>query len=514
MVARSAAPCTGRIHPTENSMNLHQSLVAAVASFFVLTLGAAAGGVSPAGNDSAQTLAPEVIRADFAALYAGLQSAHANVYAQRSQADYDARYEQMLATFDQPMSRFDVTMAFQRFAAYGNVGHARIEFPNQAFEDFRANGGKVLSLYPRVVDGVVYVGNNLTGDDRIKDGDQWVAIDGQPMAHWLQRAAEHISADSEYLARSLMEFTFPRDLWAVVGERDRFEVTLRRDAELFTLSVGATTRDAKGATSAQQSDVFMLDSNARESRMLNDAIAYLKPGPFYNVDSPSRPWDNAAFVSFIDKAFTQFIDGDAKWLIVDLRQNPGGANSFSAPMLAWIADRPFRFFSEFLIRSSDEAAASNAARLTAQDDPNSVSAQFAKRYDEVPRGQMFKFDLPFAQPRDAARFEGQVVALVNRHSFSNAVNVAAIVQDYGFGIIAGEATADLATTYGSMEQFELPQTGIRVGFPKSHIIRPSGDRTPGGVTPDWTITSPVGPQKDDVVLNALVERIVREPRRR
>lgn len=455
----------------------------------------------------AEMLAPEVIRADFAELYEGLQSAHADLYAQRSKTQYDARYDQMLAGFTDPMSRFDVHMAFQRFAAYGNVGHARIEFPNEAYQVYRENGGKVLALYPRVVDGVIYVGDNYTGNDRIRAGDEIIAIDGEPMSLWLERAAEHISADTAYLAQSLMEFSFPRDLWALTGERDAFEVSLRRGAKPFTLNVRTTTSTEQEKVSTGTEDSFTLDSNSRAFRMLTDNIAYLMPGPFYNFDNPSRPWDNATFLTFVDEAFQNFLEHNATDLVIDLRQNPGGDNSFSDPMLAWFADEPFRFYSEFLIRSSDEAAASNAARLDAQGDPQSVSARFARSYDEVPRGEVFDFDLPYAQPRDGKRFTGRVVALVNRHSFSNAVNVAAIIQDYEFGLIAGEKTSDMATTFGSMEQFTLSRTGINVGFPKAHIIRPSGARTPDGVAPDWPITSPTGPRSEDVVLNALIERL-------
>jgi hypothetical protein len=52
------------------------------------------------------------------------------------------------------------------------------------------------------------------------------------------------------------------------------------------------------------------------------------------------------------------------------------------------------------------------------------------------------------------------------------VSVAALVQDCKFGTIVGEETSDMATTYGTMEQFNLPKTGIMVGYPKAHIIRP------------------------------------------
>lgn len=95
--------------------------------------------------------------------------------------------------------------------------------------------------------------------------------------------------------------------------------------------------------------------------------------------------------------------------------------------------------------------------------------------------------------------------LINRHTYSNAVNVASIFQDYGFGIVIGEKTSDLATTYGAMETFRLPRTGIEVGFPKAHLIRPSGDEKADGVTPDISISSPIGLMVEDVVLKSALE---------
>ena len=93
--------------------------------------------------------------------------------------------------------------------------------------------------------------------------------------------------------------------------------------------------------------------------------------------------------------------------------------------------------------------------------------------------------------------------LVNRHAYSNAVSVAAIGQDYGFATILGEATADLANTYGAMEHFTLPATGIRVGFPKARILRPSRDIDADTVVPDIAIEAPVAPASDVVIERAI-----------
>lgn len=97
--------------------------------------------------------------------------------------------------------------------------------------------------------------------------------------------------------------------------------------------------------------------------------------------------------------------------------------------------------------------------------------------------------------------------IINRHTYSNATTVAALVQDYSFGTILGEKTSDMATTYGAMETFSLPETGIIVGFPKAHIIRPSGETKTDGVEPDISITSPIVPSDEDIVLKQVLQHI-------
>lgn len=465
-----------------------------------------------AGDDQptpGELIPASTLRADFISLYRRLREAHIDLYVHRSQGDYDRFHAQMLGALTQPMTDFDARIHFQKFVAYGNVAHANIPFPGEVFETFKDQGGRTLPVYLRIVNGRAFVGENYSGNEKLQVGDEIITLNDLPIARWLERAAAHISADTPYIAHSLLEFSFPRYVWVEIGEVDTFTLQIAdRQGENQTVAIKALGREQQRVNASEQPHTFSLDANARVARMLEDSVAYLRPGPFYNVEDPGNLWNTDAYIDFINTSFQTFIKEDARHLIIDLRQNPGGDNSFSDPMLAWIAKEPFRFCSAFLIRSSDEAAASNQSRL--DENPGAVagvSGLFAERYANVPRGETFEFDIPLVPPRGEPRFDGQVYVLVNRHSYSNSVNVAAIVQDYNLGIVAGEKTADMATTYGAMETFTLAGTGIEVGFPKAHIIRPSGDTRADGVTPDWPIETPIVGSHRDVVLDRLVEKI-------
>ena len=441
-----------------------------------------------------------VLRADFDELNLRLQAAHFDLYARRPKADYDRLYQQMRKSFVQPLPLSEVRVRFQRFVAYGRVAHARIDEASLAYEQFRLQGGKAFPLAIRVVQGRAYVISNLSGDARVHLGDEISKIDAQPLSALLSQLWAGLSADNEYMRNTLMEHYFSALLWQEKGAKASFKVTLINSAvKQIDIKINARSRAEAESFAKLQPASLEPDWNAREATILPSGIAYLRPGPFYNNDAnASNPWDNAAFLHFIEQAFSSFEAKHCNKLLIDLRNNPGGDNSFSDAMLAHLLKQPFRFASKFRIRVSKETTESNAKRLP-DSDAGSITQQFAKLYASSENGAVIDFELPMAQP-SKQQFKGQVIMLINRHSYSNTANVAALAQDLRIAKIAGEETSDFATTLGAMEQFTLSKTGIVVGYPKAQIIRLSGDLRARGVVPDAVIETPIIPGKTDVVL--------------
>ena len=439
------------------------------------------------------------LQQDFEALYQGLQASHFDLYARRDKADYDRRYEQVREAIDEPMSLQAAEVHFQRFVAYGDIAHARIDFPAAAWEAFRQGGGTALPIYPQFVAGQFHVGESYV--DEVPVGAQLTALQGLPIADWTARLRQHLSADSDYLAQTMLEFRWPALLWLELGEQPDYSIAwTAADGSQQHRHIPALSQAQLRSAAAARAGA---DRPERALELRPDGIAYLRPGPFYNIDpGAADPWDPGSFVAFVDAAFEQILAADARALLIDLRDNPGGDSSFSDPLVAWFADEPFRFCSRFTVRSSVAARQSNLERMRlAGDRVSPVASLYESLYAANPPGSLFEVDFPAAEPRQGDRFEGPVYLLINRHSYSNTVTVAALAQDYGFARILGEETADLASTYGAMEQFTLPHTGIQVGFPKAHIIRPNGDDGARGVVPDVAIQTPLGPDSWDRVLS-------------
>ena len=302
------------------------------------------------------------LRADFDALYAGLRDAHFDLYARRDRDAYEARYRAMRAGFDHPLTPLQARIAFQRFVAYGNVAHARIDPPLAEWERFRTGGGKAFPLFVRVQGGQAWIIDGTRGLDAVEPGDRLLSVDGVPALAWLERLRVHLSADNDYMAWAQLERQLPLLAWLEFGERPMFQIEVAKpDDRRISLALPARARGEPVTThTAGVPARFELDANTREARMLADCIAYLRPGPFYdNRPQATHPWDPTDFRGFLDAAFADMLARGATRLLIDLRDNPGGDNSFSDPMIAWFADRPFRFSNAFEIRVSDATIHSN-----------------------------------------------------------------------------------------------------------------------------------------------------------
>lgn len=446
-----------------------------------------------AETQDTKSLTQQQIKEDFQQLYADLQVAHYDLFANHPKEQYDRAYTQWLSKIDGPMTHKQVRILFQQFMALGDIAHSRIDLPMQAFMQYFQQGGTIFPAYFQLQGKQAQLDILYSDDQRLEPGQEVIAVNGTPIQQWLTEITRYISSDNRTLANTIIERTLPIYVWLMLGEQPEFDITVKTTSGVVTATIPAVNSEQRDALRRAPSNQSEEDLSKMDAGITDSGIAWLRPGPFYNTAPGAEDiWDNTAFVEFIDAAYEDFIANDTKALIIDLRNNPGGTNSFSDPVIAWFADKPFRFASEFVVKVSPQSTAANQERLALSKDKNDMSYKLAAFYDKHQSGQTFTMSLPNALPRKDKQFSKPVYVLINRYSYSNAVSFAAIVKDYGFATVIGEKTADLATTYGAMEHFALKHSGITVGYPKALIVRPNGDRSPDGVTPDISLTESGG----------------------
>ncbi|WP_162052261.1 S41 family peptidase [Pontibacter pamirensis] len=432
------------------------------------------------------------VQADLEYLYKTLEDTHYNLYAYVSKSKYDKVYRAIYRSIDKDsLNLLETTKLFQKLTATGNVGHSEVDFPVQPYIAFAQNGGKVFPLELAFEDGVAYVRKSYTGNPSVIAGDQVLSIEGKPIKSIQQAIHPYLSAERPYFKNAKLEFwSFPRLYWSVFGARETFKVKIK-SAE------GRTETHILAAIPVMEYETERggeILTNERSFKYF-DAVAYLNPGPF----SSSEAGGEDRFKAFVDSAFTDINAKATQTLVIDLKNNAGGHNAYSDFLISYFADRPFRWYSAFQLKTSKILKEQTKLNATEAEMDNYTKAILSHK-----EGEIFAYDQPIQDPApEAKRYKGKVYVLVNRQTYSMAAVSAALIQDYDFAKIVGEETGDVPTLYASQFSFSLPRTGIIVKVPKGYIVRPNGDEKLSGVKPDHMVKDHLLDDKDEILTYTL-----------
>ena len=461
----------------------------------------------PAGECYAQ----EEARADLQHLHATLQGEAIGLYARRDKAGFDAKYEAMLAGIDGPVRRAQFHKQLQELLAFASIGHLKTEAPIGDVIARVQAGGAIIPLSVTYRDGAMVTDQWASKGEEMPPGSRITALGGLSTKDFEAAARALVSADTERLLRAQLEMALPVYLAMLFGEVDTLDVAfVRPDGTAGEERIPAVGFDAMYALQdARPVPAPPAAPSPRFAEDLGGGVFYLQPGLFFALESEKQEGDGtyaiAAYEEFLSGAFTALEASGASDLLIDLRGNAGGDASFSDLIMARVTDEPYRLWSRYEVRAGRNTKASWSDY---EIDGNDLGDRIATALASAADGETVAIDVPQVAPMTQERFDGRVWVLIDRHSYSNAAVVAAAMQDTGMATLLGEETADLATTYGAVERFSLPHSGASIVYPKSYMVRPSGDETVRGVRPDIILEPRAVGESEDAMLNRALAAIV------
>lgn len=452
--------------------------------------------------DTPVTYSAEAVREDLAFLYETLQASSYDLFLNTSKTDYDRAFEQAMSSITGPMTYLEVSRLVRPFVVRAGFVHLWSDFPSGEYRQFRESGGRLIPFDIGFWEGKVLLTANWSDNEQIEAGDEILEVNGTDINELLAKIYAYKQGESEYVKRSLLETgSLTANWWFVFDEFPSgvIRVKKRNGEEVSTEVKGLTFKQLEERKLTGGSSSFMKEGRSFE--FIGD-VAYLRPGDFLNIEaqdiSTHEAFNNEEFLAFIDSAFTEIARHKTQHLILDLRGNYGGDNSFSDPMIAYFADKPFQIASKFSVRTSQ------VTKSFWKDVDIPELADMKHQILTLEDGARFEVELNTTQPRDDdLAFKGDVTALIDRFSFSNTSSVAAILQDYGFGTLVGEETADTPSSCGAIHAFDLPNTEMEIVFPKACMVRPSGDARLRGVVPDHEVSDNPFTREDEILDAAL-----------
>ena len=430
----------------------------------------------------------EQVLSDLKSLRSSLEEAHYDMYVYTPKEKIDSIYLQLTSSVkEDSLSLLKTTNLLQRLTSAVNNGHTEIFFPIQSYLTYGEGGGTIFPLEIAFENDRALIRKNWSDIPGLEPGSEVISINEMSIEELLEKIYPQVSAERPYFKNAKIEFfSFPRMYWQVFGEKESFSVEARIEGEIKKYEV-KSVKVFEGYE-GKRTEVF----NASMQLKFLDGAAYLNPGNLFGDEDKYR--------KFIDSSFATIQESEVSYLIIDLRNNQGGDDSFGDYMVSYIADQPFKWSSDFTLKTSsflkdnirktrDTTSAFWASALTHED------------------GKIYAYEFEPFQPQPAEkRFEGKVYVLVNRQSHSQSTVTASQIQDYGFATIVGEETGEFPTLYASVFKFQLPETGIEVQVSKGYMVRVNGSKEARGVVPDILIQDHLLDEQDEI-LEGLLEKI-------
>jgi hypothetical protein len=378
---------------------------------------------------------------------------------------YEKTLDSMAASITQSIDYQDFYRKFAPVRAVLQDGHFGINHR----KNMPPKTGKYVPFFIRKAEGKYIVSHDLTADSSLRRGTEILKINGQPMAEIHQflskkyRDGDDGATDNGSLARVQLAFAGYFADW--FGNPDSVEMTFKT-----TNSSIVVTRKMACETFADRDQFFEKrygkESKARHnlSFIIVDSIprtAILTISTFSKTGK--RDFFNLGFQRKIKKAFSEADEKGIENLVIDLRNNGGGAVVNCSRLLRYLIHEPFNVFGGGHLKR--RAIWPYSWKVG----PFGFLFFFTEHRRDREKGGWIdrKHKKMSNKPRKKHHFDKNVYFLINSISYSAAVSVPSIARSHGIGTFVGEPTGgaywgDFAARF---QNIKLPNSKIRVRIP-------------------------------------------------
>ena len=400
---------------------------------------------------------PSLLQEDFRIYRSALEEGHSGIYRYTPKPEMDRAFDAAAKHIVRSMSALEFYRLLAPVVAKIKCGHTAVLPPRDVQEAI----AKTIPLFPfdvEVLDGKVYTLREYMPDERHLTGLEVREINGVPIERILATmiAATPGDGDSETVRpwRIGHGGAFPALLYSLLGIESPFVIEFRDPGSGAgrVVRLSGVRGDFRETIAAVRYPQDQKPDSAADVKFLDGGrIAVLT----------IRQFGGNAGSRFFDDTFEQIRRQNSRSLIIDVRNNSGGADELGKKLLSFLVDQPFQYYDDLVLNARDFSF-SRYVEGGGGVIPESM----------VERGADGKFhniqhpNWGIQQPSQPY-FAGQVLALMNGGSFSTTCEFLSNLHSRKRATFIGEEAAGgyYGNTSGRMPTVVLPNSKVAVRVP-------------------------------------------------
>ncbi|MCE7042510.1 S41 family peptidase [Dyadobacter sp. CY312] len=407
-------------------------------------------------------------RNDLIFLKKSLEENYPSLYRFKSKASINKLFDDCIQEIDSRTSEKDFYKTLKLILSHIEDGHLNCSAPDSLRQLIDVKEKHFpLSLY--FTEDKTYVDcSNLLG---FPSGTEITEINGVSISAIKKNLFNYIVSDGKIEAKKywILNHSFWFYFSLVYGQHKEYMITYKNsNGQLLKTTVNAVHEKEIQCKSLTDNN----DDKLVDLKFLHQNIALLTIRTFANDDLQSA---NIDFADFLNSTFNEIKTKKITSLIIDLRLNGGGRDTYGALLYSYLCDTTFHYYQQ--LETSSKI-------LDEKEHPN----------------------LSLQQPKNNY-FPGKVYILINGLSFSVTSEFCTIVKNNNRAIFIGEETGGTycGNTSGNFIETSLPYSKFIVFTPTTKYTMVTTDKNniDRGIIPDYIIKPTVADliNKKDVQLS-------------
>lgn len=442
-------------------------------------------------SSAAKELTVAQMQADFDLMRHALEEAHPGLYRYSTKAQMDAIFDAQRAKLSRPMAKTQFEVVVAQALSSIRCGHTRMHWDPEMEAAIRNSPSFPLRVAFEGTRLMVLL--NQTSDDRnIRPGMELISVNGRVVSDLIHQfwPATYADGDIETAKRHDIAQDFAKDYWWLVGHPADFTIAAKdpESGRIVTAKLPGVTEAQRKANHNPVNDAMLAGlAKVRGESYEKLSLRFLKDPDIAILRIPLFIGDD--YPHFIEETFHTLRQKGTKTLIIDLRNNGGGEDTFGIMLVSYLTDKPFHYVDRATVKTitwsfaehwdAKPMDADQLAHIRECLVPNPAGGYFLTEKLQDSLGEKQPAQFPF---------RGKVFVLIDGGTFSTAADFCAVAHHLKLATFIGEETAGAYCGNNSSTEptVTLPNSHVRFGLPLCSAWNAVGDESSRhGTIPDY-----------------------------